>query len=53
MRNCEIMLNWDQWLRRCRLKVFLISGDHILRWSKTICARLVEVIMRKISVKLF
>ena len=53
---CEIILNLDQWIRRrCHLKIFLIysSGSHFVQRSGTICAILVEGIMRKISVKLF
>ena len=53
---CEIILNLDQWFRRrCILKIFLIwsSGDHFVQPSKTICAILVEGIMRNNSVKLF
>ena len=52
---CEIILNWDQWFKRCRLKIFLISsssGSFPLQ-SGTICASLVEGIMRSNSVKLF
>ena len=43
----EIILNLDQWFRRCRLKIFLIysSGRSFVQWSKTICAILVEGIM--------
>ena len=53
---CEIILNLDQWFRRkCRLKDFLIwiSGSPFVQQSVTICAILVEGIMRNISVKLF
>ena len=56
---CEIILNLDQWFsmlrRRCVLKVFLIcnSGSPYVQWSGTICAILVEGIMRNNSVKLF
>ena len=48
---CEIILNSDQWLRRCGLKRFLIwsSGGPFVQWSQTICAILVEGIMRKSS----
>ena len=58
MRNnlCEIILNLDQWFRRsCRLKIFLTwsSGDPFVQWSRTICAILVEGIMRNNSVNLF
>ena len=53
---CEIILNLDQWFRReCCLKVFLIcsSGSPFVQRSGTICAFLVEGIMRNNSVKLF
>ena len=53
---CEIILNLDQWFRRrCILKIFIIwsSGDHFVQPSGTICAILVEGIMRKNPVKLF
>ena len=53
---CEIILNLDQWFRRkCRLKVFLIwsSDSPFVQRSVTICASLVEGIMRNNSVKLF
>ena len=53
---CEIILNLDQWFRRkCRLKVFIIwsSGSHIVKQIVTICAILVEGIMRNNYVKLF
>ena len=53
---CEIILNLDQWFRRrCILKIFLIwsSGGHVVQPSGTICAILVEGIMRNNSVKLF
>ena len=49
-------MNLDMWFRRkCRLKVFLIwiSGSPFVQQSETICAILVEGIMRKNSVKLF
>ena len=39
MRNiCEIILNLDQWFRRCRLKIFLVysSGGPFVPWSLTI-----------------
>ena len=52
----EIILNLDQWFRRrCVLKIFLIwsSDDHFVQPSKTICAILVEGIMRNNSMKLF
>ena len=53
---CEIILNLDQWFRReSFLKVFLIcsSGSPFVQRSGTICAILVEGIMRNNSVKLF
>ena len=53
---CEIILNLDQWFRRrCVLKIFLIwsFGDHFVHLSRTICAILVECIMRNNSVKIF
>ena len=53
---CEIILNLDQWFkRRCCLKIFLIwsSGCPFVQRSGTICAILVEGIMRNNSVKLF
>ena len=53
---CEIILNLDQWFkRRCCLKTFLIwsSGGPFVQGSRTICAILVEGIMRNNSVKLF
>ena len=53
---CEIFLNLDQWIRRrCSLKTFLISssGGPFVRQSKTICAILLECIMRINSEPLF
>ena len=53
---CEIILNLDQWFRRrCRLKIFLIwsSSGPFVQQSGTICAILVEGIMRNNSVNLF
>ena len=54
---CEIILNLDQWFRRrCRLKISLIwsSGSPFVQQSGgTICAILVEGIMRNNSVNLF
>ena len=53
---CEIISNLVQWFkRRCRLKIFLIwsSGCPFVQRSETICAILVEGIMRNNSVKLF
>ena len=52
----EIVLNLDQWFRRCRLKVFLIwsSGSPFVQWNRTTCAMLAKgMIMRNNSVKLF
>ena len=42
---CEIILNLDQWFKRCCLKIFQRSG--------TICAILVQGMMRNNSMKLF
>ena len=53
---CDFILNLDQWFRRrCVLKIFLFwrSGDHFVQQSRTICAILVEGIMRNNSAKLF
>ena len=53
---CEIIMNLDQWFRRRFIfKIFLIwrSGDHFVQRSETICAILVEGIMRNNSVKIF
>ena len=53
---CEIILNLDQWFRRkCRLKVFLIwsSVSPFVQQSVTICAILVEDIIKNNSMKLF
>ena len=49
----EIILNLEQWLRRCLLKIFLIwsSGGPFVMRSRTICAILVECIKRNNSVK--
>ena len=55
-QNNEIILNLDQWFsRKCCLKAFLIwsSGSPVFQQSVTICAILVEIIMRNNSVKLF
>ena len=52
----EIIMNLDQWFkRRCGLKVFLIwsSGGPFVQRSGTICAILVEDIMRNTFVELF
>ena len=50
-----MVLNLDQWFRRCRLKIFLIwsSGGPFAQWSGIICVILVEGIMRNNSEKLF
>ena len=51
---CEIILNLGQWFRRrCVLKIFPIwsFSDHFVQPSGTICAILVEGIMRNNSVK--
>ena len=51
----EIILNLDQCFRRCRLKIFLnwSSGSQFVQQNGTICAILVEGIMRNNSVNLF
>ena len=51
----EVILNFDQWYRRCRLGIFLIrsSGCPFAQWSEAICAFLIKDIMRNNSVKLF
>ena len=52
---CEIILNLDQWFKRCRLKIFLIwsSGSPFVQRRGTICAILLEGIMRNNSVNYF
>ena len=53
---CDIILNLDQCLRsKCCLKIYLISssGSPFVQQSRTICAILVEGVMRNNSVKLF
>ena len=53
---CEMILNLDQlFRRRCHLKIFLIcsSGGPLFQRSSTICAILVDGIMRNNSLKLF
>ena len=53
---CGTILNLDQWLsRRCIIKIFLIwsSCSPFSQRSRTICAILVEGIMRNNSVNLF
>ena len=54
-QSCEIILNLDQWFRRRWLKIFIIksSGNPIVQQSGTICAILIEGIMRNNSVRLF
>ena len=48
---CEIILNLDQWFRRCRLNIFLIysSKGNLVQRSRTILAVLADIIMRNIS----
>ena len=51
---CEIILNLDQWFkRRCRFQMFLnwSSGSPFIQRSGSICAILVEGIMRNNSMK--
>ena len=55
---CEIILYFDQWFRRCRLKTFYLELWRLLylaKWklSGTICAILLEANMRNNSLKLF
>ena len=53
---CDVTLYLDQWFRRrCSLKLFLIksSGSPFVQQSRTVCAILVEGIIRNNSVKLF
>ena len=52
---CEIILILDQWFMRCLLKIFFIwnSDGPFVQRSGSICAILVEGIMRHNSVKLF
>ena len=54
-QSSEIIVNVDQWFKKCRLKVILIwsSGSPFVQQSDTICAILVEGIQRNNSVKLF
>ena len=44
----------NQQFSRCCLKIFLFltSGSHIVQWSGTVCAILVERLMRNIWVNL-
>ena len=52
---CEIILNLDQLFRRRCLKIYLVwsSGGPFVQQGRTICAILVEGIMRNNSVQLF
>ena len=52
---CEMVLNSDQWFRRCSLKKFLIYsyGGSFVWWSGPIYAVWVESTIRNISVILF
>ena len=53
-QSCEDIRNLDQWFRsRCCLKIFLIwsSGGPFVQQSGTICAIIVEGIMKNIHVK--
>ena len=52
---CEIILNLEQWLTRCLLRIFLIwsYGGPFVQQNRTICEILVEGMMRNNSVKLF
>ena len=51
---CEINLNLDQWFRRCVVqRHFLSRALAFVRLSRTICAILVDGIVRNNSVKLF
>ena len=52
---CEIILNLDQWVRRYRLKIFLVwsSGGAFVQQSRTICAILAEGIKRNNSMIFF
>ena len=47
---CELIINLEQWFRRCPL---CSSGGHFVQQSRTMCAILEEGIMMNISVKLF
>ena len=53
--SCEVIRNLDQLLRRCRIKIFLFwsSGGPFVQQSGTICAIMIEGIMRNNSVILF
>ena len=50
---CEVIVNLDQWLRRrCHFSYLELCGPFV--WpSETICAILIDAIMRHNSVKLF
>ena len=52
---CEIILNLNQWLRRCPFKDIshLDTGGPFVGWSPNICVILVEGIMNNSPVKLF
>ena len=52
---CEMVLNLDQFRKRCLLKIFLIwsCGSPFVKLSGTICVLLVEGIMRNNSMNLF
>ena len=53
---CDTILSLCQWFRRrCVFKIFLIwsFGGPLVQRSRTICANLVEGIVRNNSVKLF
>ena len=51
---CEIILNLDQSFKRCHLKIFLSRTLlALVQRSGTICAILVEGIMRNNGLKLF
>ena len=55
-QSCEIIFNLDQWfIRKCCLNVFLTwsSGSPFVQQSITICAILLDGIMRNNAVKLF
>ena len=49
---CEIILSLGQQFRMLFKRLFY-SGSHFIRQSKTVCAILIEGIMRNICVKLF
>ena len=41
---CEIILNLDQWFKRCPFKIcsFFNSVGHFVQWSRAICAISIE-----------